>query len=845
MARGRILGYLQSLDPILLQPQYPVYSDGAAIGRNAEQCQVILSRDYVSRRHCMLEVEGDGVALVDNESTNGLFVNAERIKRRALQEGDIVSLGKAEAKHFLFSHKSAARQREISLPLQPLYRIGRSPNVDVPLMSDPTVSGLHAVLRVIGQRLVLEDMGSAAGTFVNGTPIRKAEITRSDHIRIGSTDLGFDSTAQGLRVLSRETRNQLQLEAKNLVRTVKGRVLLRDVNLVVKPGEFVGMLGPSGAGKSTLLTALCGFQPANSGEVLINGASLYRGFDMYRNSIGYVPQDDIIHRELTVEKSLVYTAQLRLPRDFGAAQIGQNVNSVIETLGLEHVRNNEVARLSGGQRKRVSVGCELLTKPSIIFLDEPTSGLDPSTEEKLMHHFGQMANQGQTVIVTTHILYNLDLLDLVIILARGRLVYFGPVADLCPFFDGPDRPVSRPLDVFDALEPDTRGDSTLLEKTAEAYEQKYLNSPLFQEYVIDRGGQAPTESGAVIDSQTSSESVTAGTAPAPAAARPARRLGRFIAGFLDMRQFLILLRRMFDLKLSAYGRLIVPLVTPLVLAFLTGAIKLEDTGKKTLERNEFSTNNQPQIQMMEQLKPPVNLLAMKYEGIGNFPVPLSVPFIMIMTGVFLGTLAACLEISGERSVYLRERAINLKLHLYLLSKLPFLFLLGLVQVFIYVLTASILLKMHGAQIDGDQIINIIAIVTAVVWVSSIIGLFISTLDPTPGQNSVILAVVAVLPQLVLAGAQGPGFYNAMGPVMKALAAALPALWGFEMILNVLYKDPPWAQYVAHSKNWISGPDPGYMGFSHDVFLTNSAALAIIGGVFFLASCVSLKRYDRL
>lgn len=229
-------------------------------------------------------------------------------------------------------------------------------------------------------------------------------------------------------------------------------------------------------------------------------------------------------------------------------------------------------------------------------------------------------------------------------------------------------------------------------------------------------------------------------------------------------------------------------------------------------------------------------MALKYEGIANFPTPLSVPLIMIMTGVFLGTLSACLEISGERSIYMRERAVNLKTHLYLLAKLPYLFMMGLVQAFLYVLVASVLLGL-----PSDQTLQIVLIVTAVTWVAAVMGLFISSLDPTSGQNSVVLAVVAVLPQLVLAGAQGPAFYHGMGTVTKAIASIFPARWGFELMLNALYDSPAWAQ------TYITGSDPGHMGFrfGSEVFATNLGALAILGVIYFLATWASLKRYDRL
>jgi ABC-type multidrug transport system ATPase subunit len=166
---------------------------------------------------------------------------------------------------------------------------------------------------------------------------------------------------------------------------------LDDVAFTIRPNEFVGLLGPSGAGKSTLMDALNGMRRATTGTVLINDLDLYQHLDVLKQSIGYVPQDDIIHRELTVYRTLYYVAKLRLAADVTADEIDQIVNEVMDVTGLSERRDVPVAQLSGGQRKRVSIAVELITKPSVIFLDEPTSGLDPATEDRIMRLFRQIA----------------------------------------------------------------------------------------------------------------------------------------------------------------------------------------------------------------------------------------------------------------------------------------------------------------------------------------------------------------------------------------------------------------------------------------------------------------------
>lgn len=832
MAQRKPVGYLESADPLLLQPNYPLFEEGVQLGRDSERCEIILSREFVSRQHCALVPEDGDVAVVDLGTTNGTYVNGVRVQRQRLNEGDRIGLGKSEPHHFTFTRGVPSSLRKYLLPAQNVYRIGRTVDSDLPLMQDPTVSERHARIRVQAGKLMLEDLGSASGTFVQGEPVRMAAIEPSDLVRIGTTEFVFQLTPQGLRVQAQEKRNQVRLEARNLSRVHKTHQLLRNINLVILPGEYVGVLGPSGAGKSTLLNALSGFQPATGGQVLLNGTSLYESYDMYRNAIGYVPQDDIIHRELTVERSLAYTAQLRLPSDTSPAQIEQQVTSVIETLGLSHVRKTPVLNLSGGQRKRVSIGCELLTRPSLIFLDEPTSGLDPSTEEKLMRYFRRMSEQGQSVVLTTHILYNLDLLDMVVLLARGRLVYFGPTSTVCQYFSTPEQPIARPIEIFDLLEPDSP-DPSLREQRAEFYEKKYIASPEFREFVTQRSAhpshfERPQAGGAA----------TAPSVPAPAGPRR-KRMGGLFSGLSSIRQLLVLTRRNLDQKISIPARLAVPLLTPIILALLTATVNIGDQAGINQGRLDFERDNPSFLAMLDQPGMPMNrqqFIEMRYEGFGGLAIPLNLPLTMIMTVVFLGTLSACLEISGERPIYLRERAVKLGIPAYVASKLPALFVLSALQAFLYVAVTMVLLRPPDVDIFGLALISI-----AVAWVSCVIGLFISSLDPTPGQNSVILAVIAMLPQMIFSGAMAPAFYGGMSTFAQTVAAVLPARWGFELMLTAMYREPEWARRV------ITGESPAGMGFGFgsEVYTTSAAALGTMALLYFIATCVNLRRYDKL
>lgn len=217
----------------------------------------------------------------------------------------------------------------------------------------------------------------------------------------------------------------------------KNKIGLQPMSLEIKPKSFVALMGPSGCGKSTLLKCLNGDNPATSGEVFINGLSLIENYDLVKKDIGYVPQDDIIHRELSVYKTLYYAAKLRLPDDTTKKEIDQRINKVLKSLKLDQhdqgnpkgqkdIKDKKVKELSGGQRKRISIAVELLTEPSILFLDEPTSPLDPETIDSFLKSLRELAEGGTSIVMVTHKPEDLNYVDEIVFLGvKGHLVYKG------------------------------------------------------------------------------------------------------------------------------------------------------------------------------------------------------------------------------------------------------------------------------------------------------------------------------------------------------------------------------------------------------------------------------------
>jgi ABC-type multidrug transport system ATPase subunit len=302
--------------------------------------------------------------------------------------------------------------------------IGRSPECGL-VLDDSSVSRQHAKIESENGTWFLEDLGSRSGTYLNGRLFRRESIVIGDSIGIGPFHFRFDGAV--LHPAGHVCGAALQ--AENLVTVRGGNRLLDAVSLTIEPGQFVGILGPSGAGKSTLLDALCGLRPQDSGQVWIDGIALDLRMDELRDHLGYVPQDDIVPAELPVKDALYFSARLRMPRGTPIPQIHQLVKKTAAMVGLGERMETPVGRLSGGQRKRVSVAAELLGRPRLLFLDEPTSGLDPATEHRLMETFRELAAHACTILCTTHVVENAHLFDKIAVMQSGRLVFFGPPAE--------------------------------------------------------------------------------------------------------------------------------------------------------------------------------------------------------------------------------------------------------------------------------------------------------------------------------------------------------------------------------------------------------------------------------
>jgi ABC-type multidrug transport system ATPase subunit/pSer/pThr/pTyr-binding forkhead associated (FHA) protein len=334
------------------------------------------------------------------------------------------------------------------LALGRIMRIGRARENEL-VVSDLQVSRYHAEFRAHPDgRYEIVDLGSHNGTYVNGQPIQRHLLGPNDIVGVGHSTFRL----VGDRLEEFVDTGAVSFSARRLSVTVPHgkttKQILRDVSFGVPEKSLIGVIGPSGSGKSTLLRALTGYRPADQGEVLYDNRNLYKQFAELRQRIGLVPQDDILHKELQVKTALRYAAKLRFPGDTASAEREARIDEVLRELKLDIHADKRITSLSGGQRKRVSVALELLTKPSLIFLDEPTSGLDPGMDRDVMKLLRGLADDGRTVLVVTHSVAELALCDKLLVMAPGGAVaYFGPPDEALNFFG-----YDNWADVFSAFE---------------------------------------------------------------------------------------------------------------------------------------------------------------------------------------------------------------------------------------------------------------------------------------------------------------------------------------------------------------------------------------------------------
>lgn len=672
------------------------------VGRDINS-DITINSKGVSFHHLFIEKDGNEWYIIDNNSTNGTYLNdyKNRISKAVLKRDDTLYLSTHKLstnKIFELIDSTINKESENTLYKDEIL-IGRDPNIDI-VIDKLNISWHHSKITTNNEHHYIEDLKSTNGTLVNNKPIdKKIEIYEGDRVTLGIYNYIFKTNEKegiklisfdkdGIRVDVKNVYYSVNIKDKNLGKTEK--ILLDDISFTIYPSEIVGIMGLSGAGKTTLLNILSGYSKPTEGQVFINGRDLYKNYDIIKNFIGFVPQDDIIHPELTVYESLFYSSKLRL-KDLSDDEIDNRIDIVLKELGIYKTKDvligspDTAKGISGGQRKRVNIAMELLSNPELIFLDEPTSGLSSVDTKVVMDKLKELSDSGKTVILTIHqpSLSNYKKMDNIIILTHGKLAYFGAnYPNSIEFFN---QDISSEEIIHDP-------DNALLgldngEKNNINWQVVYKNSDSYNRFVKDRFENDLNETNDIESFKNDSSN-----------------------SFLS--QLMVLTKRYLNIKLKDRVNTIVLFIQSPIIALLL-----------------------------------IFLFAGEgYEQYENTPSILL--FILIISAIWFGVINSVREIVSEKAIFNRERLFGLKILPYILSKFIILSILSFIQV-------SILIILVNSYVPLN--INIFHLI-GLIFLTSLsglgIGLFLSAIAKSASQALAIVPIV-LLPMIIFAGGMIP------------------------------------------------------------------------------------------
>ena len=636
--------------------------------------------------------------------------------------------------------------------------IGRVPEKTI-ILDGQQVAEQHARLEKVkdGYRVVALD--STHPVYVNDELVTNRLLHVGDELHIGTYRLIYT----GKQLIQRPEPQGIHVDALHLWKFGREQTqLLGDISLDIPRNSFVALVGGSGVGKSTLMYALAGIKPVQQGAVLYDDQDYYHHRDSFRSQLGYVPQDDIIHRRLTVRRALYYAARFRLPRSWTKQQINKRIGEVLNDVGIAHRSNLLVSKLSGGERKRVSIALELLANPNIFFLDEPTSGLDPGLDHKMMHLLRDLADKGRTIILVTHTIMNIDVCDYVCFLARGgRLAFYGRPQEAKDYFG-----THNFAEIYTMLEPTEENPFAPQEA-----EERFRHSPYYKRYVQER----------LVQEQEKREQ----TLETPLLLKGPK----LASGWM---QFWLLSLRYMELLKNDVGNLLILLLQApligLILLFLAGHGTFDPTSIVSCPTRAVITapagpivslNCQRVVTFLN--SPEGTVIAQqrqetKEQVFQNFILPDSgvnaqvVLFVMGFAAVLFGCINGAREIVKEVPIYQRERMVNLGIAPYLFSKIVVLGVFSLMQSLILVLMIN-----AKAPLQQGIFLPIVLEIYITMALSALaglmVGLTISAIAPNTDRAMSFVPLI-LIPQVIFSG----NLFKLSTPFLKGLSALFAMRW---------------------------------------------------------------------
>jgi ABC-type multidrug transport system ATPase subunit len=622
------------------------------------------------------------------------------------------------------------------------------------LIQNDELNGLIVVLRIPSVDLYFLRYLGQDTIYLNGLILNQRQIylfANGSTLKIPkSKPLYYGDIVAHL--ISDSVASKISFEAKNItfVFQDKKTIGLRNISFSENHGQLIGIMGASGSGKTTLLNVLCGLEKPTKGSVLINGVNLHSQQEKLKGIIGYIPQDDLLIEELTVFENLYYNAQLCF-RDKTEEELKKLVAKTLHNLGLYSRKDLKVGSvmnktISGGQRKRLNIGLELLREPSILFVDEPTSGLSSNDSENVMDLMSELALKGKQVFVVIHQPSSdiFKMFDKIIILdTGGYMIYYGHPIEAVMYFKHSGEKIN-----CDVGECPTCGNVN-----------PELIFNIIEEKVVDEFGHYTNERKM---SPPQWEELYQKNLPPPPQEMKYEAPPRMLNIPNWFKQLRIFLTRDFLSKISNKQYLLLTLLEAPVLALILAYV-------------------------IRYIADPLSDVYIFRE---NENIPIFI-FMSLIVALFLGLIVSAEEIFRDRKILKREAFLNLSKSSYLVAKILILATISAIQTFFFVLIANSILEVK------DMYFAYWLALFSTAVASNLLGLIISGTFNSAVTIYIVIPLL-MIPMMVLSGAMFSfdKLNRKVGSVEKVpfVAEFMPTRWSYEALMVHQYKNNRYEKY---------------------------------------------------